>query len=137
MNTKVFGMWTDEPRADVPASGFSVGRRGTLECASLTRKVSGVYYERNAPSTRKSVPHTHGSLEWTGGALERHWGTSVQDRVGTGVKLVIFDNFTTLSDSLGDENSARAMALTLMLKLKLKQARIAAIQCGQIPGAAG
>jgi hypothetical protein len=35
-----------------------------------------------------------------------------------GGKLVKFDNFTTLSDSLGDENSAGAMALTLMLKLK-------------------
>jgi hypothetical protein len=99
-----------------------------------------IYQKSNTPANVLqepwgNLPHTHGSLEWTGGALERHWGTSVQDRVGTGVKLVIFDNFTTLSDSLGDENSARAMALTLMLKLK--QARIAAIQCGQIPGAAG
>jgi hypothetical protein len=48
---------------------------------------------------------------------------------------VIFDNFTTLSDSLGDQNSAGAMALTLMLKLKL--AGIAAIQGRQIPGTAG
>jgi hypothetical protein len=43
------------------------------------------------------------------------------------VDLVIFDNFTTLSDSLGDENSAGAMKPALTLMLKLKQAGIAAI----------
>ena len=74
---------------------------------------------------------------WSGRdwALKRHWGPSVQDRVGTEVKLVIFDNFTTLSDSLGDENSG-AMKPVLTLMLKLKQASIAAIQCLQIPGTA-
>ena len=43
------------------------------------------------------------------------------------VELVIFDNFTTLSDSLGDENSAGAMKPALTLMLKLKQAGVAAI----------
>jgi hypothetical protein len=43
------------------------------------------------------------------------------------VDLVIFDNFTTLSDSLSDENSAGAMKPALTLMLKLKQAGIAAI----------
>lgn len=41
--------------------------------------------------------------------------------------LVIFDNFTTLSDSLSDENSAGAMKPALSLLLRLKAAKIATI----------
>jgi hypothetical protein len=42
-------------------------------------------------------------------------------------ELVVFDNFTTLSDSLGDENSAGSMKPALNMMLKLKQSGIATI----------
>jgi hypothetical protein len=50
------------------------------------------------------------------------------------VKLVIFDNFTTLWTASVTRTWQEQMALTLVLKLK--QAGIAAIQGRQIPGPA-